>query len=110
MSDHYKILHIPTGMYLKETCLFYLHPVGSTFSDTWDTSEHTLEKACKNLRPGGSTLYMFDKSIPTNLSEFLRIDITDPIITEEDEYSDLYNKDQIECLYYLDNDLDGKII
>ena len=110
MSEYYKVLHIPTGMYLKETCLFYLHSVGSTFSNSWDIYEHTVEKACKNLRPGGSTLYMFDKNIPATESEFLRVDIENPGISDDDTYWEFYDKDQIDCLDYNDANLDDTII
>ena len=108
--SYYKILHIPTGQYLKETCVFYLDDQGSVFADSWDTYDHIMERACTALRPGGSTLYMFDRNLKSDPAEFLRVDIVTPDITEEDEYGSIYTKEQIECLYYTNTELNGKII
>jgi hypothetical protein len=114
--SYYKILHIPTGLIVKETTMFYLDNIGSTYDDKLDTFSSIIEQLPGNLK----TLNFIAGPFPTmpsfhdcpcETSEFEQLVLNIPVIdTTEDTIADIYESDQINCLYHNQTTFEGPII
>ena len=101
--DAYKVLHIPTGLYVKAEFVYFLGEHGSIFLDKEIMYDDLILELEMHLRESITPMIkscqgLYNKIYDVNKAEFIKIDII-LNIDKADIIGD-FDTDQIKLLYY----------